>query len=86
MDICETLYPIYKLELDLGNTVKNIEAPAGAKCPYAVTFASQLHFKEIEKQLTLSSSVDKWKNTDRHYPLQAGYFCNKYKHSIAGPA
>ena len=85
MKLCETLSPIYDLEISLGNKVESIDSPAGTKCPYAVNFKHKLHFDEIKKQLNLSSSVHQWSNKDGHYPLQKGYFCDKYKHSIAGP-
>ena len=85
MEICKTLLPIFELEISLGNTVESINSPAGTKCPYAVNFTKRFHFKEIEKQLILASSVDKWKNIDSHYPKQSGYVCNKYKHSLAWP-
>ncbi len=85
MKLCESLIPIYDLEISLGNEVESIDSPAGTKCPHAVNFKNKLHFSEIEKQLSLSSSVEQWTNKDKHYPLQKGYFCNKYKHSVAGP-
>lgn len=85
MELCDSLKPIYDLEIALGNEVESIDSPAGTKCPYAVNFKSKLHFVEIENQLALSPSVEQWSNKDAHYPRQKGYFCSKYKHSIAGP-
>ena len=85
MQLCKTLEPIYKLEISLGNTVKSIDTPAGSKCPFAINLNDKLHFNEIAKQIDLASTVEKWENKDRHYPLQSGYACSKYKHSIAGP-
>ena len=85
MKLCETLSTIYNLEISLGNEVESLDSPAGTKCPYAVNFRNKLHFDEIKKQLNLSSSVEQWTNRDKHYPSQKGYFCNEYKHSIAGP-
>lgn len=85
MKLCETLQSIYELEIELGNEVESIDSPAGTKCPYAVNFKNKLHFLEIKKQLNLATSVEEWTNNDKHYPLQKGYVCNKFKHSVSGP-
>lgn len=85
MPLCSTLQPIYELEVSLGNSIKSIEAPAGTHCFYAVNFRKKLHLKVIYEQLLLPESVVEWSNKDHHYDLQTGFYCNKFKHSIAGP-
>lgn len=85
MELCNTLKPIFDLEIEQGNEVEYIESPAGSKCPYSVTFKYRLHYEEIEESLKLPQSLERWKNKDRHYPLQSGNKCTKYNHSISGP-
>ena len=85
MELCNTLKPIFDLEIEHGNEVEYIDSPAGSKCPYSVTFKHRLHYEVIEKKLNLSPSVERWENKDRHYPIQGGYKCTKYNHSISGP-
>jgi len=82
--LCKTLQPILEAELAGGNSIESIEAPAGAKCPFAINLKNKINHKKISL-LSLSNTVEKWQNTDRHYSVQSGYFCTKYKHSIAGP-
>ncbi len=83
--LCKTLHSIYALEISLGNSIASIDTLGYTKCPFAINFKNRLHFEEISKQLELPESVERWENKDSHYSVQAGYFCNKYKHSIAGP-
>jgi hypothetical protein len=85
MTLCKTLLPIYELEIELGNIVKSIDSPVGTNCPYAVNFINRLHFNEINSRLNLSPSVERWANRDKHYLLQEGFYCSKYRHSVAGP-
>jgi hypothetical protein len=82
--LCNTLQPILQLEIAMGNSIASIEAPAGSNCSFAIHLANKLHHQEIKK-LNLPNSVESWENKDRHYPLQSGYACTKYRHSIAGP-
>ena len=81
----KSLLPIYELEVELGNSIASVDSPAGTNCPFAINFTQRLHHEEINKQLKLSPTVERWTNRDKHYPEQSGYFCSKYKHSIAGP-
>lgn len=82
--LCSTLQPILELELARGNAVDSIEAPAGTHCPLAINLKKKMDHQAISG-LPLASTVEKWENKDRHYSLQGGYTCVKYKHSIAGP-
>jgi hypothetical protein len=83
--LSEGLLPVYKLELSLGNVVARIDCPAGTKCPYAVILKNKINHKAIKEQLELHSSISKWENRDRHYPLESGYSCEKTRHAISGP-
>lgn len=82
--LCKTLQPILELELSRGNQIESIEAPAGAHCAIAINLKKKVNHEAIG-ELLLAESVERWENKDRHYPLQSGYTCKKYKHSIAGP-
>jgi len=85
--LCKDLKPIYELELSSGNTVERVEKFAYTKCDLGIYFSKPLHFKEIEKGITLSSAIERWENNDRHYSMggEAGYYCSECKHSVAGP-
>jgi hypothetical protein len=85
IQLCPHLKPVYDLEISLSNILKQVEEYAYTKCDLAVVLAKPLHFNEIEKQIKLPSSVKRWENKDSHYSIEAGYFCQTCKHSIAGP-
>ncbi len=85
IQLCRELRPIYELEISSGNVVNEVEELLYTKCDLAVAFSKPLHFTEIEKQINLPSSVKRWANKDAHYSIEAGYYCNTCKHSIAGP-
>lgn len=79
------LLPIYHLEITLGNEMARVEEPAGSACPLAVVFQKPLHLDDIAKAVTLPPTVRYWESRDAHYPVQAGYVCEKTRHAIAGP-
>ncbi|MCX6581324.1 MAG: hypothetical protein NT166_14200 [Candidatus Aminicenantes bacterium] len=85
VQLCPELRPIYELEIFSGNVVERVEKLAYTKCDLAVVFSKPLHFDEIEKQVNLPSSVERWANKDSHYSIEAGYYCRACKHSMAGP-
>lgn len=82
--LCKTLKPILELELSKGNSIESIDTPAGTKCTFAINLKKRIEHEAISK-LILANTVEQWQNKDRHYPLQSGYSCSKYNHSIAGP-
>ena len=41
------LWPIFDLEIALGNEVAYVAEPAGTACPYAVSFQRPLHLQAI---------------------------------------
>jgi hypothetical protein len=69
----------------MGNEVACVDEPAGTECPYQVLFKDALHKKEIESELQLPPSVLYWECRDPHYAIEAGYFSDVSKHSVAGP-
>ena len=83
--LCSDLRPIYDHELADGNYVASVAAPAGTKCAYAVTFAAPLTFVDTQAAEGLPSFIQYWECRDPHYDLEAGYFCAKHQHSVAGP-
>jgi len=83
--LCNTLQSILELELAAGNSIESIDAAAGTACPFAINLKHRINHQSVS-EILLANTVEKWQNTDRHYPLQSGYKCTKYKHSIAGPS
>lgn len=82
--LCKTLQPILEAELAEGNSIESIDAPAGSNCPFAINLKNRINHSKIS-ELSLCNTVEAWENKDRHYPVQSGYSCTKFKHSIAGP-
>ncbi len=81
----KSLFPIYELELRLGNAVASVDEPAGSECPLAIRFQRPLHTLEIRRALTLDSSVAYMESTDTHYSIENGYKCQVTGHAILGP-
>jgi hypothetical protein len=79
------LRPVYDLEIELANEVSHVEEPAGSSCPYSVIFKRPLHLEAIHERLTLPSDVKFWESRDPHYSIEAGFYCETSRHSIAGP-
>ena len=86
-DLSEGLRPIFGYEIGRGNQVLRVDRPAGTNCPLAVIFAQPLDFEGfIFQKKDLPAAVSTWQNRDRHYPLEDGYFCERTRHALAGPA
>jgi hypothetical protein len=83
--ICPDLRLVYDNEIANGNSVERIDAPAGTECEYAVVFNQPLMIWGAPKTAELASTVKYWECRDSHYAIEAGYFCSKHRHSIAGP-
>jgi len=79
------LQPIYSLEIARGNEVSHIEEPAGTTCPYAVVFKQPLAKARIMAELQLPAHVRFWESRDPHYAIEAGFYSDVSRHSIAGP-
>ena len=88
------LWPIFDLEIALGNEVAYVAEPAGTACPYAVSLQRPLHLQAIFvgtptrkhcEPLTLPVDVKFWVSRDSHYPIEAGFHSETSGHSIAGP-
>jgi len=84
-DLAESLSGIMAFELARGNAIVRVDRPAGSRCPLAVIFARPLDIAGFKASHDLPSSVDTWQNRDSHYPLEAGYICERTRHAIAGP-
>lgn len=85
MKLSDDLRPIHDLEIELGNAVVRIDAPAGTACPLAVVFRDPIHFEAAAARLALPDSVDRWINRDPHYPIEEGYYSKISRHTLAGP-
>jgi hypothetical protein len=79
------LQAIFDLELHLGNTVAEIDEPAGDLCSLAVIFKKCMHKDEIESTLSLPPRVRWSENRDPHYRIEGGYKCDETGHAILGP-
>jgi hypothetical protein len=74
-----------QFELERGNSIERIEQPAGTKCPLAVVLAKPLDIAGFKSAHGLPPGVETWESRDRHYPVQAGYVCERTRHALAGP-
>lgn len=83
--LSETLKPLVDFELLRGNEIVRVDRPAGTKCPMAVIFQKSLDFNGYKEKYGEPAGIDRWENRDRHYPLEAGYVCEKTRQAIAGP-
>lgn len=83
--LCPDLQFICDFELAHGNVVSHIEEPAGTSCEYAVVFTEPLRIVGTAKSEELPPFVTHWESRDPHYPVEAGFFCTKHRHSVAGP-
>jgi hypothetical protein len=84
-DLAESLREILAFELARGNTVVRVDRPAGSRCSLAVILASPMDIAGFRVSHEVPSSVDTWQNRDSHYPLEAGYICERTRHALAGP-
>ena len=80
------LQPIYDLELSLGNSVVQIEEPAGSTCPLAIIFKNPLHRAEIESKVRIPPSVHWLESRDEHYSRdgEGAYKCDETGHAMIG--
>jgi len=85
IELSADLFSIYQLEVDLGNAVARIDKDGWSDCLYSVVFRHPLHLGEIREQLALPPSVTYWECHDSHYELQAGFYSEDSKQSVAGP-
>lgn len=83
--ISESLRVIVGYELARGNAVERVDEPAGSRCPLAVIFTKPLDFQGFKKCYAMPPGVVTWENLDPHYPLEAGYLCERTRHAIGGP-
>jgi hypothetical protein len=79
------LRPILELEIGLSNVPARIDMPRDAECPRAVVLVAPLHFREIERRLSLSPAVERWESSDPDHPREAGFVCRETGHVLAGP-
>ena len=85
VDLSKNLSAILEFELARGNKVVRVDRPAGSRCPLAVIFARPLDLVGYKRSYGLPANVDTWENRDRHYPVEAGYICERTRHALAGP-
>ncbi|MDE2343782.1 MAG: hypothetical protein KGL63_10435 [Betaproteobacteria bacterium] len=84
-ELSSSLQPILDFEMGRGNRVERVDKPAGSNCPLAVIFSAPLGISEYAQKYGLPVGVRTWENKDKHYPLEAGYFCERTHHAISGP-
>jgi hypothetical protein len=85
-DLSAALLPMLQFELARGNRIERVDQPAGTDCPLAVILAHPLDIEGYQRQQALPAQVKTWENRDRHYPLEAGYLCERTRHALAGPS
>jgi hypothetical protein len=84
--LSDALKPILEFEIARGNQVVRVDSPAGTECPLAVILKLPLDIAGFQMANELPAGVTTWETRDRHYPLEAGYACERTKHALAGPA
>jgi hypothetical protein len=83
--ISNQLRPLLDFELSRGNGIERVDRPAGTRCPLAVILKKPLDFKGYADANGFPSGVSVWENRDAHYPIEAGYVCEKTNQALAGP-
>ena len=83
--LSKNLQDIFAFEIARGNTVERVDQPAGTGCHLAVIFKQPLDIKGFVSSYSLPNGVETWENRNKHYPVEAGYVCEKTRHAIAGP-
>ena len=83
-DLSVSLAQVVAFELARGNSIARIDQPAGSRCPLAVIFARPLDTRGYAAG-SLVEGISTWENHDGHYPLEAGYMCERTRHAVAGP-
>ena len=84
-NLSRSLQVILAFELARGNCIERIDQPAGTRCPLAVILSGPLDIAGFTATHSLPTAVDTWENHDTHYPLEAGYLCERTIQTIAGP-
>lgn len=77
------LEAIYQFEIARGNVVDHVEQAANG--PYLVVFKQPLHTQAITQRLPMPATVRHWQSSDPQQPPQAGFFCERTRHALAGP-
>ncbi|OEF99572.1 hypothetical protein BHF71_08475 [Vulcanibacillus modesticaldus] len=84
MWICNHLKPIIDHELSKGNKIQEI-SKGWSNAVLVIDLEKRMDVQYERSDMNLSEYVKYWENKDSHYPLQKGFYCEKCKHSIAGP-
>ena len=84
-DLSDNLRGVLAFELARGNAIARVDRPAGSRCPLAVILARPLDIAGFKAANGLPSGVGTWENRDSHYPIEAGYLCERTRHALAGP-
>jgi hypothetical protein len=85
MELSAALQPVLALELARGNRIARTDVKVWTDCAYGLVMSQPLHVNDIAKELRLPNTVKYWECHDTHYELQAGYYDEVARHSIAGP-
>ncbi len=83
--LCSHLAPVCDFEIQHGNRVVRVDAPAGSACPLAVIFAERLRILGTSTIGDLAPEVEYRESRDPHYPIEAGFGCKVCRHAVAGP-
>jgi hypothetical protein len=81
--ICPHLQPFLTELTGQGSTVIQRDESAWSNCTLNVTLDKGPTFAQAENMFTLPAKVKLWQNTDTHYALENGLFCDECKHSLS---
>jgi hypothetical protein len=85
-DLSPALFPLYHLEVAMGNTVLRVDRKRWSRSPMVVVFRNPLQLEAVAKELQVEiENVSRWENRDTHYDLEAGWRCEQTGHCLSGP-
>lgn len=84
MNLCSHLLMIFEYEISKGNKI--LETSEGwTNANFVMDLQNPMDIEYEKLNLIDTIYVKYWESYDTHYPPQKGFYCEKCKHSIAGP-
>ncbi len=81
--ICAHLQPFLDELNAQGSNIIAADENAWSNCMLNITLDKGPTIAEAEKIFILPAQIKLWQNTDTHYALENGLFCDECKHSLS---